>query len=77
MALNIDESRRHYEALRIYARSSRDAIEKSRGRDAGDAIAADAEVTVEPGGARPIHDAAAENQDIETVRRFRRPAAGQ
>ncbi len=78
MALNVHEARRHDQAFRVDALASGGVGEESFRSDAGDAIAADAEVAIEPGGAGPIHDTASMNHQIESVRgrRFPRTAGG-
>jgi hypothetical protein len=65
MALNVNETRRHHQPAGINPFACRGLLQHTRWRDAGDAIAANGQVAVEPGVSATVHNAPAENDHVE------------
>src|SRR5207248_5721959 len=64
-ALDVDESRCDDQAARVDALSRARRAERAAWGDTRDAVAADADVAVEPPGTRPVDDPAVLDDDIE------------
>ena len=66
--LDVDEARRDHEPARVHALLARRGREHACGCDAGDAVARDADVAVEPHVAGAVHDLAVGDHHVVCVR---------